>query len=92
VKRLLFIFLLSASAAGCNHTGQILNRETLVVVMPPDELFSCEKMTYPDPDKLTDVQLAGVILDLDTKLNKCYGSNLEVKQFLLDAKERIEKK
>lgn len=58
-----------------------------VVIIPPDALFRCPQLAkIPDPNTLTDIQVADMINHLDADNRICRDSLLAIKKYLENAK------
>ena len=55
-------------------------------------MFECPSNgPLPDPATLTDIQVAQIIIELKSDLEVCRNKIESVQQFLVKAKERLEK-
>lgn len=69
-----------------------LTKEKPIVVMPDRSMFECPTNgPLPDPATLTDIQVAQLIIELKSDLEICRNKIESVQQFLVKAKERLEK-
>ena len=89
---LLGIFALFLTA--CNSQTTVVTRIEYRVVEIPESILQCVRMnrdSLPNPNTLTDVQLARVIRTL-WKNNETCANNMEaIKEYIRKAKETIEK-
>jgi len=84
---LVFIGLL---LAGC-QTNEKLIQTKLQVVMPESALFNCPEIkSLPNPAKLTDVQVARLIVQLYKNNVACKNSIDAIKDYLEKAQKLIE--
>lgn len=82
--------LLGLSACGDIGT-EIVTSTKQIVVLPPDNLYQCPQVnSFPDPGKLTDLQVARLLVAQHSNLVQCKNSLNAVKKFLEDAKKTIE--
>jgi hypothetical protein len=95
MKRILGVIatlLLCVTLAGCATTGAdtLITQDVPMVVSPPDTLFSCPQLSqYPNPETLTNDQLATIITTL-VKYNKVCGANMyEIQTYIDNAKAQI---
>lgn len=91
MKKLIAV-LAAALLAGCAHDG-IVTRPVSVVITPDESMYQCttvRKSEIPNVDKLSDKQLAALLALYDERLNICYNSQEAVREFIKEAKERIE--
>lgn len=77
---------------GCNSTTQNVVSTKLTVVTPDESLYTCPIVKqYPDPNKLTDIQVARLLVTLYQNNITCKNSIDAIKKFLDDSKASIEK-
>lgn len=87
----LFITIVLAGLLSACGSSPILTRDKPVVVVPSSEMLSCSTVEdLPDPNTLTDLQVAKLVVELKTKLDVCANKMREVEQFLLKAKRKLE--
>jgi hypothetical protein len=80
--RIIYILPILA-LVGCNSTNPVITTTTLKVVQPPASLYVCPSVkTWPNPDKLTDVQVGRLIVQLNSNNLKCKSSLDSIKSFL----------
>ena len=90
MKKLLIISF-ALALAGCN-TPQVLTSQRYQVVMPDNSMFVCPILRqYPDPSKLTDVQVARMLVELYKNNQICKNSIDTIKKFLEQSKASIER-
>lgn len=80
-------FLLS----GCATFGHHANTPTKIeyrVVHPDAAYFTCDRVSLPNPDTLTDVQVSQLINDL-VKANKTCANNMNAIKIYLDSAEQV---
>lgn len=91
MKRLLLIFLLTTTAAGCQTDQVVIVKEKPVAVIPPDSFYKCPRIgKLPKPDTLTDGQVSDTLIDVVRKNKVCGASIDALKQFNEQAKASIE--
>jgi uncharacterized protein YcfL len=87
-KAILILLLLS----GCADT-QIIAKTNQEVVMPPAELMTCQVVSvFPNPDALTDIEVANLLTQLFQYNQGCYNNIQNIQEFLNKAKNDIEQK
>jgi hypothetical protein len=91
------LVLLSAiGLAGCAHDGigkpdLIVTKQ--VVIMPDESLFHCPDVRkFPDPDKLTDIQVAKLLVNLKANNSMCQKNINAIHEYLANAKKTTEEK
>lgn len=65
--------------AGCTTTKIVTVPVPEMVPIPPDFL-TCPGVKYPNPDALTDKQVARLLIKLDTALRSCRGNNAAIRK------------
>lgn len=77
--------------AGCN-TPQVLTSPRYQVVVPDSSMFVCPIVRqYPDVSKLTDVQVARLLVEMYKNNQICKNSIDALKKFLEQSKASIER-
>jgi starvation-inducible outer membrane lipoprotein len=91
--RILLASIISLSLAGCATTPpQLITKTDIRVVMPERTMFYCQNVRrFPNPDTLTDVQVAKLLVELHSKNTECQKNMNSVYKFLDEAK-KTEKK
>jgi starvation-inducible outer membrane lipoprotein len=92
--RILLAVIISLSLAGCATAPppQFITKTKLQVVMPERTMFYCQNVRrFPNPDTLTDVQVAKLLVELHSKNTECQKNMNSVYEFLNEAK-KTEKK
>ena len=85
MKKLLVLSLL---LAGCQST---VAPSKLTVVTPPEQLYDCPiKDKWPNYKTLNDTEVAKTIVELYKNNSRCKASIDAIKQYLDEAKTRIE--
>jgi hypothetical protein len=83
--------LLALMLAGC-QTGPNLIREKPVLVAIPQELYKCPLVTkWPNPQTLTDVQVAKLLVLLQRHNLTCHSSMEAIKKFQDEAQKIIDR-
>ena len=84
MKKLLVLSLL---LAGCQSTVT----SKMTVVAPPEQLYDCPiKKQWPNYKTLNDTEVAKTIVELYKNNSRCKASIDAIKQYLDEAKARIE--
>ena len=74
--------------AGCQSTAVSTK---LTVITPPEQMYDCPiKRQWPNYEKLNDIEVARTIIELYKNNERCKNSIDAIKQYLEDAKARIE--
>jgi hypothetical protein len=77
-----YIMLMSLVVlGGCATTTDIIKREN-VVVKPSEALYKCDTAKLPNPDTLTDRQVAQLIKDLVKNNSECKRSLKAIHAFV----------
>jgi len=77
--------------AGCQST--LVTTKEQFVVTPSASMYNCPTVnSYPDPKKLTDIEVAKLIVQLDRYNKVCKNSIDSIRTYLENAKKTIEKK
>lgn len=74
--------------SGCATNTEIQVVEKTKVVLPPEQLYNCPELkNYPNPETLTNEQVANVIITL-IKNNETCRNNIEaIKRYLQEARK-----
>jgi len=92
--RLLLAVIATLSIAGCakDLPPQFITKTELQVVMPERTMFYCQNVRkFPNPETLTDVQVAKLVVELHSKNTECQKNMNAVYKFLDEAKAKTEK-
>jgi len=88
--RYLLASLLFLSACGSEPT-QFITTQKQIVVLPDDQMYKCPVITlFPNPETLTDIQVAKLLIQLHTNNLECKNSLVVIKAFLEKAKMTTE--
>lgn len=92
--KILFVSLAALTLAGCaSKPPQFLTKTEVKVVMPERTMFYCQNVRrFPNPDTLTDAQVAKLLVELHSKNTECQKNMNAVYEFLDSAKQEAEKK
>lgn len=91
MMKLGIVLLLSVFLVGCNTTKQtVVKTEYLVVDVPPNLYAGCKPVNLPNPDKITNGQVAGLIKELRIMNKKCTLSINAINDYLNQAKVTLE--
>lgn len=88
IRKLLLIAAAALMLAGC-ETDQptIITTSKYKIVIPPDAMYKCPNVNnLPDPDSLTDAQVAALISRLSQNNAVCRASINQIKVYLNKAK------
>jgi hypothetical protein len=82
------LIILSLLLAGCQSTA---TSTRLQVIIPPEQMYDCPiKTKWPNWQKLNDTDVAKTIVELYKNNKRCKNSVDAIKQYLTNAKARIE--
>lgn len=70
--------------AGCAGTTNIIDKE-VQVIKPSEALYQCQLVKFPDPEHLTDIQVARVLEALAYENRRCYNSLRAIHAFVENA-------
>ena len=93
--RVLFASVAMLGLAGCAKPlpPQVLTKTEMQVIVPDRTMFLCKNVRkFPNPDTLTDVEVAKLLVELHSKNTECQKNMNAVYKFLEEAKKRTEKK
>lgn len=76
--------------AGCTTTRPPVLVPKNVVVEIPSDLLRCARVRYPAFDKLTDKQVARLLVQMDSIIKQCRLNMDAIKKFQDEAKRRVE--
>ena len=91
--RVLIACIIALTVAGCNKTlpPQVLTKTELHVVVPERNMFYCQNVRrFPNPETLTDVEVAKLLVELHSKNTECQKNMNAVYKFLSEAKKQTE--
>ena len=87
----LFVIPLALTLAACNTTNPAIVTKQQIVILPDTSLYNCPTLNqFPNPNKLTDVQVARVIVNLYKNNQTCKNSILAIQKFLEESKRTVE--
>lgn len=82
------IILLSGCAS---EPQQFITKQKQLVVLPDEKMYKCPTIKlFPNPQTLTDIQVAKLLIQLHTNNLECKNSLTAVKAFLEKAKTAAE--
>lgn len=93
--RIIIASALALTLAGCATAPppQLVTRTEHVVVVPEKQLFHCPYVhEYPNPDTLTDMEVAKLLIRMNTNGKQCQKNMDAIYEFLLKSKATVEKK
>ncbi len=85
----LLIIAAALALAGC-QTEQVVTKTQLEVVIPDRSLFTCPTSRYPNPETLTDVEVAKLLVTMQRNNADCRRNMNAIRTFLEDAKAQAE--
>jgi hypothetical protein len=92
--RILIAVIALLTLAGCAKElpPQVITKTELRVVMPERTMFYCQNVRrFPNPETLTDVQVAKLLVELHAKNTECQKNMNSVYKFLDEAKKSEKK-
>jgi len=92
--KILLATIATLALTGCASVPppQVITHTELQVVMPERTMFYCQNVRhFPNPDTLTDVQVAKLIVELHSKNTECQKNMNSVYEFLDEAKKKTKK-
>ena len=82
---------LAALLAGCASTPQVITKEKLTVVTPDRSMYKCQVVqSYPNPETLTDIEVAKLLVELEKNNTECRRSIKAIQNFIEQAKTRTD--
>jgi hypothetical protein len=93
--KVLFVAAVALGVAGCAKPlpPQMLTKTEMQVLVPEKTMFYCQNVRrFPNPETLTDVEVAKLLVELHSKNTECQKNMNAVYKFLDEAKKRSEKK
>ena len=93
--KLLLAVVAMIGLAGCAKPlpPQVLTKTEMQVLVPDRTMFYCKNVRkFPNPDTLTDVEVAKLLVELHSKNTECQKNMNALYKFLDEAKKRSEKK
>ena len=88
MMKVIIIAAAALALAGCSPTTQVVTKTQLEVFMPDSSLFQCQSIKkFPNPDTLTDVAVAKLVVDLHGKNVEC-RKNMDAIHKTLDAAKK----
>lgn len=83
------LLLTTIMLAGCQT---VVTTQKQLVILPSTSMYNCPTVeSYPDPKKLTDIEVAKLIVQLDRYNKICKNSVDSIKIYLENAKKTAEK-
>jgi len=90
MKKLVIVAALFLS--GC-QTTQLLTTKEQVVILPSETMYNCpDAVYYPKPEKLTELQVARLLVELNKNNKICKNSIESIRRFLNESKAQLEVK
>lgn len=92
--KLVFAVIASLCLAGCAKAPppQFITKTELQVYVPEKTMFYCQNVRrFPNPDTLTDVQVAKLLVELHSKNTECQKNMNALYKTLDEAKKKTEK-
>ena len=91
--RVLIACIIALTVAGCNKTlpPQVVTKTELQVIVPERNMFYCQNVRrFPNPETLTDVEVAKLLVELHFKNTECQKNINAIYKFLSEAKKQTE--
>ena len=82
------LIVVAIMLTGCGQQVVTTNRN--VVVMPPENMMTCNRVDLPDSRNITDVQVARLITRLYTENEQCHFNMAAVRQYLETARRETQ--
>lgn len=77
--------------SACASEPAVVTTTKYRVVMPDESMFACDTVTrFPEARTLTDLQVARLMVELHQNNIRCRNNMSAIRQFLEDAKSRVE--
>ena len=93
--RILIALIAITGLTGCAKAPppQLITKTELQVIVPERSMFYCQNVRrFPNPETLTDVQVAKLLVELHFKNTECQKNMNAIYKFLDQAKKQTEKK
>ena len=93
--RILIAAVATLALAGCAKAPppQFITKTELQVIVPEKSMFYCQNVRhFPNPETLTDVQVAKLLVELHSKNTECQKNINSVYKFLDEAKKKTDQK
>ena len=93
--KLLLITIAALCLAGCASAPppQFITKTELQVYVPEKTMFYCQNVRrFPNPETLTDVQVAKLLVELHSKNTECQKNMNALYKTLDETKKKTEKK
>lgn len=75
----------------CGSEPQFITTQKQIVVLPDVQMYRCPVITlFPNPETLTDIQVAKLLIQLHSNNLECKNSLVAIKAFLEKAKMATE--
>jgi hypothetical protein len=91
--RILIAVTAALALAGCAKAPppQFITKTELKVIVPEKSMFYCQNVRhFPNPETLTDVQVAKLLVELHSKNTECQKNINSVYKFLDEAKKKTQ--
>ena len=91
MKKAILLLLLVLPLAACNETKPELIRTQWKVVIPDASIYNCPTIkSFPNTERLTDIDVARIILELYKNNQTCKNSMTALKSFLEESQKQLE--
>lgn len=92
--KLLLVSLAALTLAGCaSKPPQVLTKTELQVYVPDRSMFYCQNVRrFPNPETLTDAQVAKLLVELHAKNTECQKNMNALYKTLDEAKKKAQEK
>lgn len=93
IRKIILIVAAAIMLAGCQTTEPtVVTTTKYKIIIPADAMYKCPKIgNLPDPDTLTDLQIAHLLEKLSENNAICRASIEQVKIFLKKSKAQFER-
>lgn len=82
--------LLALVTVACS-SEQVVTNTRYIVVMPAESMFECELTRLPESSRLTDAQIARLLVEMHQNTARCRNNIRAIRTFLEETKQRLER-
>jgi hypothetical protein len=88
MKKIAFLFFLLFFLTACSDPARVVTSQNIVIPGVSPEMFNCPTIeVWPNPDELTDLQVARLLVELRRNNVICRNSIVAIQEFLRRASE-----